>query len=109
MRLRPHIRRKIKKRKLFELQKGLCYWCNEPMIYPDDGPKRGGKQPPKLCTLEHLNDRFSPIRETNLDIGNTVVACYECNHKRGINSYMENRDDHLHSNRRHPDAHQRRG
>lgn len=59
---------KIRKRKLFAQQNGLCFWCREQMQWLDKPVK--GKQPLKSCTTDHLRDRFDPGAENRQeDIG----------------------------------------
>jgi len=68
--------------KRYDEQRGLCYYCNVPMIKTGDGRK---SQPHNLCTLEHLVDRLSPFRwDDNIDSSSRryVAACARCNHTR---------------------------
>jgi hypothetical protein len=66
---------------LFERQKGRCFYCDCEMVLIDGQHVR---HPPKnLATIEHLDDRYSPARGTFQNVRRKVLACLECNHKRG--------------------------
>lgn len=43
-----------------------CYWCNKIL------PER------RQCTIDHLTPRYFDAP------GRTVIACYDCNHSRGL-------------------------
>jgi hypothetical protein len=75
-------RTRYRKRKLYRLQNGRCWWCGEQMIYPDG---RKYRHPPKLlATIEHLDSRLSGRRGAfGSKCERTVLACRECNHRRG--------------------------
>jgi 5-methylcytosine-specific restriction endonuclease McrA len=65
--------------RLFHAQRGLCYYCNRPMLLAK-GPSEG-RQPPHLCTLDHIiplsrGGAFAPTQ-------NAVAACAQCNNDRG--------------------------
>ena len=64
----------------FVAQQGVCFYCGQLM---DFGPFVGGAQKPRACTVEHLDDRFDSWRGMKGDF-RTVAACYECNHKKGM-------------------------
>lgn len=72
---------------LFARQGGLCHWCEVVMQPPGTfKPKNGVPTPPRLCTLEHLDDRFSPDRGKRVGEFRRVAACHACNHARGLAS-----------------------
>ena len=72
--------RRRQRRRLYDKQKGLCFWCKKPMlwlvIYPGDGV-----HPLNLCTIDHVYSKLSPLRQTN---NIKVAACWGCNHQRAI-------------------------
>ena len=61
-------------------QGGLCYHCRRPtqLVMVD------GRPTDALATLEHLRDRLDPERGKDDGREHTVMACFDCNHKRGI-------------------------
>ena len=72
-----------RKAKLWERQKGLCFWCEREMLFTIG---RGGEQPSEVATIDHLRTRYAsnrsePPRDSCEE--RTVLACYRCNHKRG--------------------------
>lgn len=54
----------------FEQQKGLCYWCEEPML---DVHGRDVDRNPLMSTADRLDSRLPYMK------GNIVAACYGCN------------------------------
>lgn len=83
------------RRKLFEKQDGLCWWCKEPMQLIEN--MRGGRHPPRMATLEHLDDRFSPNRG-RFPAGERriVLACAKCNWEKGVESQAAQPIEELH-------------
>lgn len=71
-------RLKRRKLKLFEEQKGLCFYCECQMTLDRDGCK---KLPKNLATIEHFDDRYSPLRGTFNGECRTTLVCWECNNK----------------------------
>ena len=65
---------------LMHVQRGRCYYCNCQMERYI--PEKGVPIPPNCITFEHLVDEWSPSGKID-DIDNIVLACYECNTKRG--------------------------
>lgn len=66
--------------KLFHQQRGLCYWCKQPMrLVPREKPHHND---PAACTLDHLHDRWSPLRGAGGY--RNVAACNKCNLERSI-------------------------
>ena len=67
------------KERLFREQRGLCYYCEKPMLLRH-GPML--RRPPNtLATLDHVIPRaeggaFAPST-------NAVAACWHCNNQRG--------------------------
>jgi DNA-binding helix-hairpin-helix protein with protein kinase domain len=64
----------------FKRQKGRCYYCQCQMI--QNGQKAGGGLVSNACTLEHLDDRYSPARGQLAGERRVVAACYACNNRR---------------------------
>ncbi len=71
-------RRKKQKVAIFEKQDGLCYYCKCKMELSSQSRKISKN----VATIEHLQDRFTIDRLKQTEI-NKVIACYECNCKRG--------------------------
>ena len=77
------IRGKHQKRRLYEVQGGLCHWCGQPMLPPELSPKRRGeKQQSNLCTLDHIDSRLNTERGRHAGKPRRVAACFECNQRR---------------------------
>jgi len=68
--------------KLFTEQKGLCYWCKQPMRILKMKPHKPA--PPDLCTIDHLEPKFHPQRGTFAGkmVLRRVAACRKCNNER---------------------------
>lgn len=79
------IRQKRRKRRLFYEQDKKCYYCDREMVYYKPKPQMKQPPPDNFATLEHLDDRYSPLRGIFREMGvpRTVVACYRCNFERG--------------------------
>lgn len=77
------LRKRQKRAALFAQQRGLCHWCQQPMIFQDWVPP--GTQLANTCTLDHLRDKFDPLRRMRPTCGERrlVAACYSCNQDRG--------------------------
>jgi hypothetical protein len=75
-------RQQRRRRELYVSQRGLCYWCGEPMIYLDKIDMNDHR--PRLCTLEHLRTRANPTRQEQTTFGESryAAACRECNRLR---------------------------
>lgn len=78
---------KMRRDKLYAIQEGKCYWCHRFMI--PTWQHSGGKQPNALCTIDHLDEKFTPYRGKYKNISRTVAACFECNQKRAIRRKRE--------------------
>ena len=78
-----------RREKLFRQQRGLCYWCKQPMrLVPRTKPHHND---PSVCTLDHLHDRWSPLRGTGGY--EHVAACQKCNRERSSkNEAAQHRD-----------------
>src|SRR5262249_43023426 len=61
-------------------QRGLCYWCGEPMFTDVEST------PPKFCPADHLVPRYAGGKTV---AGNIVAACQACNNVR--NAFETNR------------------
>ncbi|MFA9288166.1 HNH endonuclease [Comamonas sp. SY3] len=57
----------------FQAQKGLCFYCNQPMV----SAKK--KHHPNRCTAEHLRAKCVGGSDR---ASNIVAACWHCNHHR---------------------------
>ena len=83
VRRREKLRRR--KRKLYRRQKGRCFWCGCQMRFPPSGHTE--RPEATMATIEHLDDRFSPLRgKFSNGVERTVLACLKCNQKRGRES-----------------------
>lgn len=80
--------KKRRRTDLFAEQGGKCHWCGEDMLMPACYPV-GGTQDPRLCTLDHLFDRYDPRRWANTAGARYVAACLECNQNRGAARHAE--------------------
>lgn len=71
--------------RLFKEQKGLCFWCQRKMALTLRPKAIRGVPPPDplMATIDHLDDRLNPLRGSFRSQERHVVACYECNHRRG--------------------------
>lgn len=70
-----NVRKRERRDKLFKQQKGLCYYCKGMMKKHNVGDK----VMPMTCTIEHLDDKFSPERGMHQGEERTVAACSKCN------------------------------
>lgn len=75
-RFKRYLRRR--REKLFLAQKGLCFYCAQPMLLAT--VHTGQKQPPRLVTLDHIVPKSAGGTIGN---DNTVAACAKCNQERG--------------------------
>lgn len=95
-------REKKKKQRalLFVRQEGKCHWCSCDMVlmYTAD-PKF---HPKNLCTVDHLDDRYSPERGAHQGEFRRVAACGECNFKRAQKSESEVPIEELHRRSNRP-------
>lgn len=66
---------------LYRRFEGLCFYCGNPMTYPDEGPHKE-----TVVTREHLIPRSwgGALRGANL-----VAACNRCNFMRGISPWWD--------------------
>lgn len=66
---------------IWERQGGKCYWCaREIFLRFRSG---GGAAFPDEATLDHLDDKFSEERGQHPTEFRRVVACNDCNERRG--------------------------
>lgn len=72
-----------RRRALFHEQHGLCWWCKQPMVL-EPPIERHRPMPLRMCTVDHLRDRFDPSRRRKA-IGDRrlVASCWQCNNDRG--------------------------
>lgn len=76
--------------------KGLCHWCRRPtFLYPLETKlgTPGRTAPMDQATRDHLYSRFDARRQSG-DTSN-VLACWQCNHERGIKSETAYREGRL--------------
>jgi 5-methylcytosine-specific restriction endonuclease McrA len=85
---------KKRKLKLFALNPH-CHWCGKlTRLYKHNQHK---KTPLDAATLDHLRSRYNPERLIpSPDKEQTVLACWECNHKRGEQETKETPPEELH-------------
>src|SRR5258708_7864411 len=69
--------RERRKRK-FEIQRGICHWCKQLMTL-DRG--RGGRPVKNFATFGHVQRKRHGGKGKH---NNVVLACYYCNHKREV-------------------------
>ena len=69
---------------LFKRQKGRCHWCGCKMQPPGQHKRiKRMKMNPRLCTYDHLDDRWSDGRGKHSREFRNVAACWQCNTDRG--------------------------
>lgn len=78
-----------KRRRIFREQSGLCYWCRQPMVIVEKQDQRTD-WPNDMATFEHLDPKGDPNRGRIYHQRRIVLACYKCNHERGIRTEREN-------------------
>lgn len=74
-------RYKKQRHQLFHLQKGKCHWCKKPMRLLKL-PAKAKAHPDDLCTIDHLDDRYSAERGKHGNEYRRVAACRKCNNER---------------------------
>jgi 5-methylcytosine-specific restriction endonuclease McrA len=92
------MKRNSKRRdKLFSLHP-FCHWCGKEVhLYPHLRG-RGRKRPLDEATLDHLRSRYNTERQIpSWDKEQTVLACWECNHRRGEEETKNMPPDELHN------------
>ena len=62
-----------------------CHWCAK-RVYLADASMQG-KCRPDTATLDHMYSRLDPRRDGHRD-RSVVLACYECNQRRGKKDCM---------------------
>ena len=84
----------MKRKRLFREQAGLCWYCRLPMAlvrFPKN-MKKGDPIDSRACTLEHLVDRFDPMRRAPAkNERRHVAACYGFNQRRSVERQNEMR------------------
>lgn len=72
-----------RRRRLWEEQDGLCYYCKCPTKLPEviEGAERGIRVP-DMATLDHVYPRGTAMRARG-SRDRIVLACWECNNRRG--------------------------
>lgn len=76
------VRKQRLKLRLWEEQRGRCFWCKEMMLW-NDRPVRYPKR--RMVTVDHLDSRLSGRRGAYASVSTLrkVLACWGCNHARG--------------------------
>ena len=74
---------KSKRDRLHLEQDGKCFWCGRKTIIYCPA---NGRLPPNAATYDHLSPNGQRMKGM-ATIG--VLACYECNHKRGSQPFHE--------------------
>lgn len=76
-------RKRKRRRRAYDQQNGLCWWCSRPMRDMDG--VEAHELLPDACTLEHLRTVRDPKRREPADgqTIRTVAACRERNNLRG--------------------------
>ena len=89
-------KKRRRKARLFARQNGKCYWCkNDMVIIPTVGNEK--TFPKNLATLDHLFDKFHPSRRANSrGKERTVLACWQCNFNRCVESQAAQTLEELH-------------
>lgn len=67
-----------RRKNLYQKFEGKCYWCKREVFL---APQRKNP-PPNLATIDHIYHKRSPHRREP-EGGKVVLACFECNHRRG--------------------------
>lgn len=69
-------RKRNQRERLFRAQRGLCYYCQKPMLLA-----HGENRKPNVLTLDHIVplSKGGALSFTE----NTVAACRRCNSQRG--------------------------
>lgn len=89
-------KKRRRKARLFIRQKGKCYWCPTQMVLLNTGGHEK-TLPKNLATLDHLFDRFHPKRRSNSrGKERTVLACWQCNFDRCVESQSAQTLEELH-------------
>lgn len=69
--------------RFFVAQHGLCHWCESPMTLSYDPPRKDKVPNPRRATIDHLDDRFDPMRgKHGPQTIRRVAACWKCNNER---------------------------
>lgn len=75
------VKRKIA---LWDRQRGLCFWCGRQTVLTVG---LSSQRAAGIATIDHLRCKYLPDRrEPTCDPNEerTVMACYKCNHTRGV-------------------------
>jgi len=87
---------RARRHRRYHEQGGLCWWCKQPMEL-DPVVECHKPMPPRMCTTDHLRDRFDQTRqELNNGEKRIVAACWECNTARGNQRQAERPIEELH-------------
>jgi hypothetical protein len=74
--------------RLFHLQHGLCFWCGTPMRLLVIVGGKCKEHPNDMCTIDHLEPRWHPMRGKFDGQLRKVAACYKCNNERDRQQLM---------------------
>lgn len=67
----------------------FCHWCGAGPLVLIEAPRRKGWRK-RLATLDHLRSKLDPTRQEVSVPGGPrryVLACFDCNHRRGAEEY----------------------
>lgn len=67
---------------LYQQQNGKCCYCESDMLLSFEN--HIGQQPNNLATFEHVYHLWEPDRHKKGNKDKVMLACYQCNHKKGI-------------------------
>ena len=73
--------------RLYTAQNGRCHWCDVECVLMSPLPFQ--TPPPDMATTDHLFPRGDYRRHERSFYPKHVMACYECNHRRGSVPVME--------------------
>lgn len=59
------------------------------MLHWSCRPGKGTRVPDNIATMEHLHDRYDPLRQTSESTQRLVLACFACNSRRGAQRQAE--------------------
>jgi hypothetical protein len=87
---------KVARALMYRKQGGHCHYCNILCILPECVPHPiNFKLTPQIATLDHIYDRFHPLRMRGKEGEKRyVMACWKCNTELGRQRCRENLEEH---------------
>lgn len=70
----------VEKRKRRHAENPNCHWCGIETVLVEGHSKETIRN---KATLDHMDDRFDPMRGKRGGERRVVLACWDCNHRRG--------------------------